>query len=165
MPLLIVDPLPHQAQMPMVTRAIDIVAATMLLVVTAPIWLVVSLAILIEEPGPVFYRATRVGLGGREFIMFKFRKMRRDATGPMLTLASDDRFTRIGRILARTKLDELPQLLNVLRGEMGLVGPRPEGPLLRRPLPRRVRGDLARAPGHHGALADPVPGRVVTARR
>ena len=127
-PLLIVDPLPHQAQMPIVTRAIDIAAASMLLVVTAPIWLVISLAILIEEPGPIFYRATRVGLGGREFKMFKFRKMRRDATGPMLTLASDDRFTRIGRILARTKLDELPQLLNVLRGEMGLVGPRPEDP-------------------------------------
>ena len=90
--------------MPMVTPAIDIVAATMLLVVTAPIWLVVSLAILIEEPGPVFYRETRVSLGRRKLIMFKFRKMRRDATGPMLTLASDDRFTRIGRILARTKL-------------------------------------------------------------
>ena len=127
-PLLIVDPLPHQAHMPVLTRCFDVVAATVLLVVTAPIWLVISLAILIEEPGPIFYRATRVGLGGRTFTMFKFRKMRRDAAGPRLTLPGDERFTRIGSLLARTKLDELPQLLNVLRGEMGLVGPRPEDP-------------------------------------
>ena len=127
-PLLIVDPLPHQAEMPLLTRIFDVAAASLLLIVTAPIWLLISLAILIEEPGPVFYRATRIGLDGHVFKMFKFRKMRRDAAGPMLTLAGDERFTRIGGFLARTKLDELPQLLNVLTGDMGLVGPRPEDP-------------------------------------
>ena len=128
MPLLIVDPLPYQAQMPILARLLDIVTATVLLVVTAPVWVVIALVIFIEEPGAVFYRADRVGLDGRQFKMFKFRKMHRDAAGPKLTQPGDSRFTRIGALLSRTKLDELPQLRNVLRGEMGLVGPRPEDP-------------------------------------
>jgi lipopolysaccharide/colanic/teichoic acid biosynthesis glycosyltransferase len=111
-----------------VSRAFDIVAASVLLVLTAPLWLLVSLAIVVDEPGPVLYRARRVGHGGREFDMYKFRKMRRNAAGPRLTRRDDARFSRIGRLLARTKLDELPQLVNVLRGEMALVGPRPEDP-------------------------------------
>ena len=110
------------------SRAFDIAVASVLLVVTAPLWLVISLAILVDEPGPVLYRARRVGRGGREFDMYKFRKMRRNAAGPRLTRADDARFSRVGRMLARTKLDELPQLVNVLRGEMALVGPRPEDP-------------------------------------
>jgi lipopolysaccharide/colanic/teichoic acid biosynthesis glycosyltransferase len=111
-----------------VSRAVDIAVASVLLVLAAPLWLVVSLAIIVDEPGPVLYRARRVGHGGREFDMYKFRKMRRNAVGPRLTRADDARFSRVGRILARTKLDELPQLVNVLRGEMALVGPRPEDP-------------------------------------
>jgi lipopolysaccharide/colanic/teichoic acid biosynthesis glycosyltransferase len=128
-PLLVVDPLPHQVRTPLISRAADILIASVLLVVLLPLWLVLAIAIFIEEPGPVFYRARRIGLHGREFQMYKFRKMRRDAAGPRLTVAGDPRFTRIGRMLAITKLDELPQLINVMRGEMGLVGPRPEDPL------------------------------------
>jgi lipopolysaccharide/colanic/teichoic acid biosynthesis glycosyltransferase len=111
-----------------VTRAFDIAVAGVLLVLTAPLWLVIAVVILVDEPGPVLYRARRVGHHGREFDMFKFRKMRRNAAGPRLTLADDARFSGVGRMLARTKLDELPQLVNVLRGEMAVVGPRPEDP-------------------------------------
>ena len=113
---------------PLLARALDIAVASVLIVLTAPLWIVISLAIVLDEPGPVLYRARRVGRGGREFDMYKFRKMRRDATGPPLTRADDPRFSRVGRMLARTKLDELPQLVNVVRGEMALVGPRPEDP-------------------------------------
>jgi lipopolysaccharide/colanic/teichoic acid biosynthesis glycosyltransferase len=128
-PLLVVDPWPHQARMPLMSRVADVVVATVLLVLSLPLWIVISLAIFIEEPGPILYRARRIGQHGEAFSMFKFRKMRRDAAGPSLTVAGDERFTRIGRLLALTKLDELPQLLNVMRGEMSLVGPRPEDPV------------------------------------
>jgi lipopolysaccharide/colanic/teichoic acid biosynthesis glycosyltransferase len=128
-PLLVVDPWPHQARMPVISRIADVVVATLLLVLSLPLWLVISAAIFIEEPGPILYRARRIGQHGEAFSMFKFRKMRRDAAGPALTVADDERFTRIGRLLALTKLDELPQLINVMRGEMSLVGPRPEDPM------------------------------------
>ena len=118
----------HATRTPLLSRAIDVAVASVLLVLTAPLWLVVAIAILVEEPGPVLYRARRIGHGGREFDMYKFRKMRRNAAGPRLTRADDARFSRVGRMLARTKLDELPQLVNVVRGEMALVGPRPEDP-------------------------------------
>ncbi len=127
-PLLVVDPLPHQARMPVLSRIADVVVASVLLVLTLPVWLALTIAIYVEEPGPILYRARRIGMDGQEFDMFKFRKMRRDARGPKLTRPDDDRFTRVGRMLALTKLDELPQLINVMRGEMGLVGPRPEDP-------------------------------------
>jgi lipopolysaccharide/colanic/teichoic acid biosynthesis glycosyltransferase len=127
-PVMTVEPLAYQAHIPFLARMFDIIAAAALLVLTAPIWVIIAIAIFIEQPGAIFYRAERVGLGGRHFKMFKFRKMRRDASGSKLTLAGDPRFTRVGSMLARTKLDELPQLLNVLMGQMGLVGPRPEDP-------------------------------------
>jgi lipopolysaccharide/colanic/teichoic acid biosynthesis glycosyltransferase len=127
-PLMVVEPRPHEAPIPALARLVDVIAAFVLLVLTAPIWALLAIAIFLEEPGPIFYRADRIGLGGHHFKMFKFRKMRRDAAGPRLTSADDPRFTRIGGLLARTKLDELPQLLNVLRAEMSLVGPRPEDP-------------------------------------
>ena len=106
-----------------------------------------------------FYRAERVGLGGRHFKMFKFRKMRRDASGSKLTLAGDPRFTRVGSMLARTKLDELPQLLNVLIGRWDSSALVP-GPVVRRALPSRVRGDPACATRDHGSIANSVPRRV-----
>lgn len=126
MPLLVIDPLPHESRSPVLSMLLDKALATVLLLLTLPVWIVVALAIFIDEPGPILYRARRVGLHGEEFDMYKFRKMRRDASGGKLTLVDDDRFTRVGRFLTRTKLDELPQLVNVLRGNMALVGPRPE---------------------------------------
>jgi lipopolysaccharide/colanic/teichoic acid biosynthesis glycosyltransferase len=109
-------------------RGFDLVLATTLLVLLAlPIALLV-IAIRIDSPGPSFYRCRRIGFRGRPFSMLKFRKMHDDATGPALTSKDDARFTRLGRILAETKLDELPQLWNVLKGDMSFVGPRPEDP-------------------------------------
>jgi lipopolysaccharide/colanic/teichoic acid biosynthesis glycosyltransferase len=109
-------------------RGLDLVlAATLLVLLALPIALL-ALAIRLDSPGPSFYRCRRIGFRGREFRMLKFRKMHDDASGPALTSKGDDRFTRLGRFLAETKLDELPQLWNVLKGEMSLVGPRPEDP-------------------------------------
>jgi lipopolysaccharide/colanic/teichoic acid biosynthesis glycosyltransferase len=107
-------------------RLVDVVASAALLVLLFPVIAVVAVAIKVESRGSVFFRCRRVGLGGCEFQMLKFRKMYDGASGPPLTLSSDVRLTRVGRVLASTKLDELPQLWNVLKGEMSLVGPRPE---------------------------------------
>lgn len=111
-------------------RAVDLICAALGLVVLSPILLGVALAIKLSSPGPVFYRATRVGRGGTPFRLYKFRSMVVDADrrGPAITAGGDPRVTPIGRWLRRTKVDELPQLLNVLAGEMSLVGPRPEDP-------------------------------------
>jgi exopolysaccharide biosynthesis polyprenyl glycosylphosphotransferase len=121
-----------------VKRTFDIVVSTLIVVVGTPIWLVLATAVKLDSPGPVFYRDRRVGLGEREFGMFKFRSMYTDAgdrqaaleavneaSGPLFKIKDDPRVTRVGRILRRYSLDELPQVLNVLRGEMSLVGPRP----------------------------------------
>jgi lipopolysaccharide/colanic/teichoic acid biosynthesis glycosyltransferase len=109
-------------------RACDAAVAFSLLVLLSPLFLVIALAIVADSRGGLLYRSRRVGQHGRELSMLKFRKMRRDAEGPLITVASDARFTRVGRMLARTKLDELPQLWHVIKGEMSLVGPRPEDP-------------------------------------
>jgi lipopolysaccharide/colanic/teichoic acid biosynthesis glycosyltransferase len=106
----------------------DVIVAAVALVVLALPLLLIAVLVVLDSPGPVFYRAERVGYRGQRLRMLKFRKMRADARGGELTLADDDRLTRLGRWLARTKLDELPQLWHVLRGEMSLVGPRPESP-------------------------------------
>jgi lipopolysaccharide/colanic/teichoic acid biosynthesis glycosyltransferase len=109
-----------------VKRTLDLLAAGVLLVLLAPVLALIAAAVRLDTPGPVFYRCRRVGYRGAPLDMLKFRKMREDVPGLPLTLRQDDRFTRVGRVLARTKLDELPQLWHVLRGEMSLVGPRPE---------------------------------------
>jgi lipopolysaccharide/colanic/teichoic acid biosynthesis glycosyltransferase len=120
---------PDRAKLTVVVkRLFDFAAAALLLGVFAIFFLACAVVIKLESPGPIFYRSRRVGRHGRQFQMFKFRKMWMDATGPPLTSATDERFTRFGGWLARTKVDELPQLWNVLRGEMSLVGPRPEEP-------------------------------------
>jgi lipopolysaccharide/colanic/teichoic acid biosynthesis glycosyltransferase len=109
-------------------RAFDIAVSATVLLLTLPVILTVALLVRAESRGPIFYRARRVGKGGRPLRMLKFRKMHHNATGAPLTASEDERFTRVGRLLARTKLDELPQLWHVLNGEMSLIGPRPEDP-------------------------------------
>ena len=109
-------------------RAIDVLTAAILVLLALPLGVIIVIAILTESAGPVLYRADRIGRGGTTMRMLKFRKMYRNATGLNLTACHDQRLTRVGSVLARTKLDELPQLINVLRGEMSLVGPRPEDP-------------------------------------
>jgi exopolysaccharide biosynthesis polyprenyl glycosylphosphotransferase len=113
-------------------RVFDVVAALVGLVILSPLFLVVSLLILITSGRPIFYAQERIGQGGRAFRMLKFRSMRRDAegeTGPIWASNHDSRCTRIGAWLRHTNIDELPQLVNVVRGEMSLVGPRPERPV------------------------------------
>jgi lipopolysaccharide/colanic/teichoic acid biosynthesis glycosyltransferase len=107
-------------------RTLDVVVSIVLLALLAPLILVVALLVRLDSSGPAFFQAPRVGHGGRDLLMLKFRKMHHRARGIALTLDDDDRFTRIGAVLARFKLDELPQFWHVLKGDMSLVGPRPE---------------------------------------
>ena len=111
-------------------RAADLLASLALLIITSPVMLCAALAVRLESPGPVIYSQRRVGLFGREFTVYKFRSMRSDAekNGAVWAVKSDPRVTRVGRILRKTRIDELPQLWNVLKGEMSLIGPRPERP-------------------------------------
>lgn len=111
-------------------RAFDLLVGGAGLLLAAPLMLALALWVKADSPGPALFRQQRVGQGGRMFNILKFRTMRADSDGqgPAVTAAGDARITRAGAWLRRTKLDELPQLLNVLRGEMSLVGPRPEVP-------------------------------------
>jgi exopolysaccharide biosynthesis polyprenyl glycosylphosphotransferase len=112
-----------------VKRAFDFVAASAALVMLAPLSLLVALVVKVSSPGPVFFRQVRIGQRGRPFELLKFRTMRvNDDSLTTWSVASDSRVTPIGRFLRRTCLDELPQFLNVARGDMSLVGPRPERP-------------------------------------
>ena len=125
----------------LVRRGVDVVGAVAMLVLGAPILGLVALAIRLDSPGPIVFRQTRVGVGGKRFEIYKFRSMREgseaeleqlrelnEADGPLFKIHDDPRLTRTGRFLRRASLDELPQLWNVLRGEMSLVGPRPALP-------------------------------------
>jgi exopolysaccharide biosynthesis polyprenyl glycosylphosphotransferase len=120
-------------------RAVDVVGASVALALAAPLMLAIAVAVRLDSPGPALFRQRRAGRGGVPFQMLKFRTMTADAearihevvaidelTEPVFKLRSDPRITRVGRVLRRTSLDELPQLINVLRGDMSLVGPRPE---------------------------------------
>lgn len=113
-----------------IKRIFDFSASLAGLILLAPVFAVTALAIRLESVGPAFFLQQRVGLHGRLFRIIKFRTMRRDAPaeGPQITVGADPRITRIGKLLRKSKLDELPQLFNVLKGEMSLVGPRPEVP-------------------------------------
>lgn len=108
--------------------SLDFALALIGSILTAPIWLLCLLALLLFDFGNPFFVHRRVGLNGREFGLIKFRTMRARQNGGSLTVAGDARITGIGRLLRRLKLDELPQLLNVLAGQMAIVGPRPETP-------------------------------------
>jgi lipopolysaccharide/colanic/teichoic acid biosynthesis glycosyltransferase len=113
-------------------RIFDVVVCTIALLLLAPVIFVAALAIKLEDRGPVFFKQTRVGRFGRLFPMYKLRTMRSEACGDALKPSGggDTRMTKVGQLLRRLSIDELPQLLNVLRGEMTLVGPRPEMPFL-----------------------------------
>jgi exopolysaccharide biosynthesis polyprenyl glycosylphosphotransferase len=114
-------------------RVVDVAVSAVAATVLAPLMLIVALAIKLDSPGPVFYRQIRVGEGGRTFTINKFRSMRTDAEAagaPQWASERDPRITRVGAFIRRCRIDELPQLLNVVRGEMALVGPRPERPEL-----------------------------------
>jgi sugar transferase (PEP-CTERM system associated) len=111
-------------------RCVDIVASLALLLLTLPLMLLTAVAIRLEGRGPVFYRQQRVGLHGRVFTLLKFRSMRVDAEQgrPLWAAQNDPRITRVGNFIRATRIDELPQIICVLRGEMSFVGPRPERP-------------------------------------
>ncbi|MBN2328566.1 MAG: sugar transferase [Candidatus Omnitrophica bacterium] len=137
---------------PLWKRSIDLIGSAVLLILTFPLFLIVAAAIKLASPGPVFFRQERVGLGGRRFVLLKFRTMengadenihkdylvslirdssardRNHANKPMVKIEDDPRITPFGRFLRKSCIDELPQLINVLRGEMSLVGPRPPIP-------------------------------------
>lgn len=115
-----------------VRRLNDVVIAITMLTLLSPILLLTAILVKLTSRGPVIYKQERVGLNGKRFMIYKFRTMRQDAeahTGPVLATPDDDRATFLGRILRRTKIDECPQFVNVLRGEMSIVGPRPERPV------------------------------------
>jgi lipopolysaccharide/colanic/teichoic acid biosynthesis glycosyltransferase len=108
-------------------RALDVLLSSLGLFASSPLWLAIAAAIKAEDGGPVFYSQERVGLGGRPFRALKFRSMRPDAealTGAVQATAADARVTRIGRLMRATAMDELPQLWNIMRGDMSFVGPR-----------------------------------------
>lgn len=122
-------------------RLVSFISAAILTVVLAPLGLLVAIAVKLDSPGPVFYTQERVGLGGRTFRVIKFRSMRKDAesvSGPVWATTKDTRVTRVGMVLRKLRLDELPQVINVLRGEMCLVGPRPERPVFVRMLEEQI---------------------------
>jgi lipopolysaccharide/colanic/teichoic acid biosynthesis glycosyltransferase len=111
-------------------RFIDLLVSTVGFALVSPLFVVLAVLIRLTSPGPVFHRTPRVGKDGEIFRLFKFRSMVADAAklGPAITASGDWRITPVGRLLRRTKVDELPQLFNVVKGEMSLVGPRPEDP-------------------------------------
>jgi sugar transferase (PEP-CTERM system associated) len=121
-------------------RAVDFFVSMVLLVLAAPIMPLVALAIYVESGKPIFFRQTRVGYKGKEFELIKFRSMVQDAekNGPQWATKQDSRVTAVGKFIRKTRLDELPQLFNVFRGEMSLVGPRPERPVFCKMLEEQI---------------------------
>lgn len=130
-------------------RLLDVGLGAALLVITFPLWPAIAAAIILEDGWPILYQGDRVGRWGNRFKMLKFRSMRNEA-GPRLTVSDDRRITRVGAFIRRTKLDELPQLVNVLAGHMSLVGPRPEDPFLWERFPAESKELLQLAPGLTG---------------
>lgn len=131
-------------------RALDIVVSLVLLSLLSPLLLLLAGLVRATSGGPALFRQRRVGEGAREFTLYKFRTMRQDTAGPGLTAGSDARVTRTGRLLRRFGLDELPQLFNVLRGDMTLVGPRPESTALALRYPPECQWVFRHRPGLTG---------------
>ncbi len=138
----------------MTKRIFDLIAAATGLVLLSPLFALVAIAIRLDSPGPILFRQRRVGRNFRLFDIYKFRTMVDGAAriGPSLTAGEDPRVTRIGRILRRTKIDELPQLINVINGQMSLVGPRPEVPQY----VEEFRHDYAEILAVRPGITDPV---------
>lgn len=160
LPMLALSRIPSDVVALAAKRAFDVVASAAALALLSPLFVAIAVAIAVESPGPVFFRQRRVGLNGRAFTMVKFRSMYRDAearlealraqnemSGPVFKMANDPRVTRVGRFLRRTSLDELPQFLNVLAGDMSVVGPRPPIPSEVRQYKRWQRRRLSVRPG------------------
>ena len=122
-------------------RLLDITASFILLIIALPVMILTSMLVKLDSRGPVFFKQERMGMDGRIFTLFKFRSMREDAeskSGPVWATKDDDRVTRIGGIIRKTRLDELPQLINVLKGDMSFVGPRPERPFFIEQLKEKI---------------------------
>ena len=112
-------------------RLLDVIASFIILIITLPVIIIAAIAIKLESKGPIFFKQERSGMNGAKFRIIKFRSMYEDAekhTGPIWSSKDDPRVTRVGKIIRRVRIDELPQMINVLKGEMSLVGPRPERP-------------------------------------
>lgn len=137
-------------------RAVDIALAVVALIITAPILVICALAVTISSPGPIIFRQRRIGRRGQPFTFYKFRTMCKSDTGPQITAEDDPRITRIGRFLRKTKLDEVPGFWNVLKGDMAIVGARPEVPYYVNLNDSRWRFVLLARPG----LTDPVTARL-----
>lgn len=131
-------------------RTLDILMATVLLLVASPFVAVIAVLILVTDGRPVFFRQTRVGEQGRRFLLYKLRTMQKVASGPEVTTQQDSRITPLGAFLRRTGIDELPQLWHVLRGQMTLVGPRPESDTLAGRYPASCQSILLARPGLTG---------------
>jgi len=130
-PVISIDDVALRGGKSLLKRVIDIVVSALGLIVLSPLFLMIAVVVKLTSPGPVFFRQERMGLDGRRFTMIKFRTMVRSAeeeSGPVMSRPGDPRMTKVGRFLRKFSLDELPQLVNVLKGEMSLIGPRPERP-------------------------------------
>ena len=111
-----------------IKRSIDILISVLTIIITSPILVIAAIAIKLESKGPILFKHERTGYNGQKFLMYKFRGMVQNALeiGPELTQVNDPRITKVGKVLRRTSIDEIPQVINVLMGEMSIVGPRPE---------------------------------------
>jgi len=128
-------------------RLLDLAVSAAGLLFLSPLFAILAIAVKVSSPGPAFHRGERIGRGGKPFRLYKFRSMRVAEGGAAITRAGDPRVTAVGRFLRRTKLDELPQLINVLTGDMSLVGPRPEAPRYVEMYDEEQRRILAARPG------------------
>jgi len=133
----------------MLKRVFDIFSSLVGLILISPVFLIVPVLIRLDSKGPVFFKQWRIGKDGKQFRIYKFRTMVQDAdkVGSLITAGNDQRITRIGKLLRRYEIDELPTLINVLKGDMSIVGPRPEAPKYLHHYDRKYREILSVRPG------------------
>lgn len=146
-PVISIDDVALKGGKGVVKRVVDVIVSSLGLIILSPLLVVVAILVKLTSPGPVFYRQERMGMDGRRFSMVKFRTMVRDAeegSGPVMSRPGDPRMTRVGRFLRKFSIDEFPQLINVFRGEMSLIGPRPERPEFVREFADRIPNYMLR---------------------